>query len=36
MPVKHAPILAYALSAMLAGLLAFSSVAAVLYGSRGL
>jgi hypothetical protein len=36
MPVKHAPTLAYALSALLAGLLAFSSVAGVLYGSRGL
>lgn len=32
MPVKHAPTLAYALSALLAGLLAFSSVAGVLHG----
>jgi hypothetical protein len=36
MSVKHAPTLAYALSALLAGLLAFSSVAGVLYGSHGL
>jgi hypothetical protein len=36
MPVKHSPTLAYAFSALLAGLMIVSSVAGLLYGGRDL